>query len=197
MSSLEEMASLRDQFPGIEQGVVVITLEPGGPAFEGDLQAGDLITAVDGVSLRRSHDLARYVQRRKVGDTVQLAVWRKGQTLTLPLKTGELQPDVTRVAVPRTTPAPEDIGEAFGLQLEDFHGSGAKVVSVIPHSPASKTELRAHDVITDINAEEVAGASAAREKLKAAAARAPGKGVLINFSREGKKSWVVIERPSH
>ena len=45
-------------------------------------------------------------------------------------------------------------------------------------------------------AEAVQDAAAAREKLKSALAQPSGKGVLINFSRGGKKSWVVIERAS-
>src|SRR4030095_2211475 len=57
ISSLEEVRALRDQFPGVEQGVVVTTIEAGSPAFESNLQPGDLITAVDGLALRRAHDL--------------------------------------------------------------------------------------------------------------------------------------------
>jgi S1-C subfamily serine protease len=193
VTSLEEAPGLREQFPGLEQGVVVSTLIGGSPALESDLQPGDLITAVDGVGLRRAHDLIRYVQRKKIGDTVQLAVWRKGQNLTLQLKTGEEQPDVRRTAA-RPIQLPEITGETLGLQLDDAGGTGARVSGIIPNSPASRTELQPQDLITAINTDTVSDAATARQKLKSVLSEAPGSGVLINFSRNDKKKWVVIER---
>ncbi len=194
VTSLEEGRSLRDQFPGLEQGIVVTTIEGGSPAFESDLQPGDLITAVDGLPLRRAHDLVRHVQRRKIGDTVQLAVWRKGQNLTLPLKTGELQPELARASSPRPVQLPEITGETLGLQLDDAGGTGARISGIIPGSPASRTELQPQDLITEIDAEPVSDAAAARQKLKTALSESAGKGVLINFLRKDKKRWAVIER---
>ena len=197
VSSLEEVRALRDQFPGVEQGVVVTTIEPGSPAFESNLQAGDLITAVDGVALRRAHDLVRYVQRKKIGDAVELAVLRKGQSFNLSIKTAELQPEVTRVAVPRPAPLPDITGETLGLQLEDADGAGARISGILPNSPASRTELKLQDLITHVNTEAVSNAATARQKIKAAVGHTAEKGVLINFSRAEKKNWAVIERPSH
>jgi S1-C subfamily serine protease len=195
-SSLDEVRTLRDQFPGIEQGVVVTTIEAGSANFQSDLQAGDLITAVDGHELRRSHDLARYIQRKKIGDTVQLTVWRKGQSLKLPLKTGELQPEVAGVSLPRPAQLSEITGQTLGLQLDDTDGSGARISGILPNSPATATELQMQDVITAINTEPITDAASARQKIKSALSKTPEKGVLLNFSREGKKNWAVIERPT-
>jgi len=131
----------------------------------------------------------------KVGDSIELAVLRKGENLKLSVKTGELGSEVTRVALPAPAPLSEVTGETLGLQLEDAGGAGARVATLIPDSPASRADLRPKDIITEVNGEPVADASAARSRVKNAIQEQSPKGVLVNFLREGKKKWAVIERP--
>jgi serine protease Do len=79
VTSLDNSRALREQFPDMENGLVVSTIEANSPSLHSDLQPGDLITAVDGVALRNAQELVRHVQTRKVGDTLQLKVYRRGQ----------------------------------------------------------------------------------------------------------------------
>jgi serine protease Do len=195
ITSLQENKAAREQFPGVAHGVLVSTVEAGGPAYRSDLQPGDLLTAVDGVPLRTAHDLIRAVQRKGVGNSVQLAVQRGAQSLALSLTTDEQPDDLRRVHVPRPAPLPEDPAD-FGLKLTDAEPTGAKVVEIIPDSPAARADLRVGDVVSEVNAEEVANAEGAKKALHSVSEKPPGKGVLINFYRGGKKSWAVIERPN-
>jgi hypothetical protein len=45
-------------------------------AAKSELQAADLITEVDGVKLNSDRDLQKEILRKKVGQVVQLTVWR-------------------------------------------------------------------------------------------------------------------------
>src|SRR6476661_4449369 len=55
----------------------------GGPAAQAGLQAGDIVTAVDGTALDATHPLDLVMSQHAPGDTVTLDVLRGGQTLQL------------------------------------------------------------------------------------------------------------------
>ena len=63
----------------------VMSLEPGYPAAEAGVQAGDLITSVDGTPVRTFDDLTRAMMT-KGGKTVVLGLDREGQTVRLALQ---------------------------------------------------------------------------------------------------------------
>jgi S1-C subfamily serine protease len=92
IASLEEDSQLRQLFPGIDEGVVLRGIEPGAPAQRSDLIPGDVITKVDGQSVSVSADLQREILGKKIGQSLELEVWRKGRTLRVTVQTAE-QPD--------------------------------------------------------------------------------------------------------
>jgi S1-C subfamily serine protease len=73
---------------GVEQGAVVARVEDTGPAAAAGLRPSyidrkgahlEVITAIDGQPVRRAADLLRLLDNRKVGETVQVTIWRDGQ----------------------------------------------------------------------------------------------------------------------
>ena len=52
----------------------------------GEVVLGDIITAVDGEKMSDLDDLYRYLDKKQIGETVQVAVYRSGKTLTIPVK---------------------------------------------------------------------------------------------------------------
>jgi S1-C subfamily serine protease len=77
----------RDQQSIDGQGI--ITVEPGSPADKAGLQAGDIITAVDGVTLDQDHQFINLVIfDHQPGDTVTLTVDRDGQTQQIQVTLG-------------------------------------------------------------------------------------------------------------
>jgi serine protease Do len=51
---------------------------------------GDVVTAIDGVSITSDQDLDLYLDTKAdVGQTVQVTLWRDGQRLTLPVVLAE------------------------------------------------------------------------------------------------------------
>ena len=60
-------------------GVLVSTVIPGGPAWAGGMQAGDIITSIDGWSVAGIADLTSYLgERTSPGDLVTIEVVRNG-----------------------------------------------------------------------------------------------------------------------
>jgi S1-C subfamily serine protease len=83
------------------KGVVVGSVQPGSPAEKGGLhgipqgdssiaqKTGDIITGVDGHSVRSIDDLINYIDLHKaIGDNVVLTVNRQGQVMNLNLVLG-------------------------------------------------------------------------------------------------------------
>jgi putative serine protease PepD len=64
-------------------GAAITSVRPGTPAAEGDLVAGDVVTAVDGQSVTSSDDLRALIDAHEPGDSVTLTVSRNGETQTL------------------------------------------------------------------------------------------------------------------
>jgi len=60
----------------------------GGPAAQGGLQAGDIITAVDGTTLDATHPLDIVTSQHAPGDSIKLDVLRNGQTTQLTVVLG-------------------------------------------------------------------------------------------------------------
>jgi S1-C subfamily serine protease len=62
---------------------VIVGVEQGSGADQGGLEAGDTITALDGVEIVTFEDLAEYIDGRDVGDVVDVTVLRNGEETTL------------------------------------------------------------------------------------------------------------------
>ncbi len=65
--------------------LVVLRVVPGTGADQGGLQAGDAISALDGVAIASFDDLAEYIDGKNVGDVIQVTVSRDGEERTLPV----------------------------------------------------------------------------------------------------------------
>ncbi|NJP06020.1 MAG: PDZ domain-containing protein [Chloroflexaceae bacterium] len=80
----------------VENGALVISVEPGTPADQAGLQDGDIITALDSTSLAQDNSLRYVLIQYQPGDTVELTVLRDGRELQLELTLGtrpkDLQP---------------------------------------------------------------------------------------------------------
>ena len=70
-------------------GALVNAVIPQGPADKAGLQAGDVITAIEGRKIQEGHDLLRTVLRHGVGERLNLDVRRGDQAKKFTLVTGE------------------------------------------------------------------------------------------------------------
>jgi S1-C subfamily serine protease len=80
----------------VEKGLLIRSVQRGSAAENAglrglsrsgnDLIIGDIITSIDGVQLGNMDDLYRYLDKKKIGETVQVRVFREGENITLPVK---------------------------------------------------------------------------------------------------------------
>lgn len=88
--SLQEIGdnSFYGQNSGLEPGVYIVQVTPGGTAAEAGLQSGDEIIAFDGQQISSSSEVKQILKKHKVGDQVTMTINRNGETqdITLTLK---------------------------------------------------------------------------------------------------------------
>src|SRR5689334_20061171 len=164
IETLGDDSSIRDLFKGLDHGVVVRTIEADAPAYKSDLRPFDVITQVDGDPVTTDSELQHEILKKKVGQKVELTVWRKGQTMKIAVTTGELPEEVTRASnepVQPVQPRPEELGK-FGLQVQDLNKEvadrlhigvrkGVLVTDVADNSIAAGQGLEREDVITEVD----------------------------------------------
>ena len=95
---------VRPSETGPQNGLLIVNMDPAGPAAQAGLQAakiqqqgfrrvyvgGDIITAIDGTPIHTRDDLALYLENNtQPGDTVTVTVARQGGTVEVPVVVGE------------------------------------------------------------------------------------------------------------
>src|SRR5246500_1494113 len=120
IETLGDDPTIRDLFKGADKGVVVRTIEADAPASKSDLKPFDVITQMDGTPIETDSQLQHEILKKKIGQNVQLTVWRKGQTIKVPIKLGEFPNEIARASntLPIQPPqsSQENVGK-FGLQV--------------------------------------------------------------------------------
>ena len=81
--------SEQTQLYGIPAGAAVQSITEGSPAEEAGLQAGDVITQVNGENISGSNDLVNVVGQAAVGDVLRVTIYRQGTTMELTITVGE------------------------------------------------------------------------------------------------------------
>jgi S1-C subfamily serine protease len=203
IETLGDDSEIRDLLKGANKGVVVRTIEANAPAYRSDLRPFDVITSVDGSPVETDSQLQHEVLKKKVGETVELTVWRKGQTIKIPVKTGELPNEITQASneqIQPPLPAQEEVGK-FGLQVQeltkevaerlhlDVH-QGVIVTDVEDDSLAAQQDIQREDVITEVDGKRVINVQSFRDALTKAD---PKRGVLLYLDRKGNKTFAILK----
>ena len=204
IETLGDDSSIRDLFKGVEKGVVVRTIEADAPAYKSDLRPFDVITQVDGAPVTTDTQLQHEILKKKVGQNVELGVWRKGQTMKIAVTTGELPNEIGQPATlqpaPRGEPRQEDINK-FGLQVQDLTKEvatrlklsvqqGVIVTDVADNSIAAAQDIQREDVITEVDGKPVTNVASFRDALTKAD---PRRGILLYLDRKGSRTFAVLK----
>lgn len=178
------------------EGALVSNVETGGPANDAGVKAGDVITSFNGEAIKRWSDLPRIVGQIKPGSRADMEVWRRGKSVTLSVKVGEIPsaPSAAKDSAPsdaeKTTNSlglavinvPEDVQSKLGIK------GGVQISSVT--GPASSAGLQAGDIVLAVNNTDVENAKQF-DKLVSQLPEGKAAGLLVN--RGGQAQWVAVK----
>ena len=163
-------------------GVIVQQVLDGTPAT-GKLQAGDIVTAINGKQVENVQELRNQVAVIAPGTEAKLTVFRDNKEMPVTIKMGEQPENLLAMGPGGSGTAPSGsqnttaAAASVGLHLTDvtdeiaqkFNLSdvkqGAVVTAVDPRSMAFRAGLQAGDVITKVGGKSVADAAAADAAL--------------------------------
>jgi serine protease Do len=177
------------------QGALVAQPQADSPAAKAGIQAGDVITSVDGQPVKGSHELARKIGAMAPGSSVKIEVWRDGQTKTLTLSLGELPSN--RQANAGTEEHPTASVARLGMSLapaNEVSGAGQEgvvITDVDPNGTAADHGLEVGDVILDVGGKTVANAGDVRKALHDAVA-AGKHDVLMRLKSGDQTRFVAV-----
>jgi len=178
---------------GAENGVVIMGVEPGSPAEKAGLKGGDVITAVNGKTIKTGNDLVNPIAQAPIGSKVKLNFVRD-----------RAQKEATAVVEDRTRVFPTQAGRMgdqggetapaeFGLRVDSLTPDrasrvgmegqrGVLVTDVDPASFADDLGFGRGDVITEINRESITSLD---DYKKAVGKLKPGENVVFKVLRRG------------
>ncbi len=163
--SIQELTpNLKDAY-GAEYGVLVSNIQSDSPASKSDLQAEDVIVAVDGEKVENTWDLQKAVMSKQPGTLVTLDVIRNKQPKQVKVKLGEMPGKYAGLEQPQeeTEPATKQalgltVGELTSQIAEDLHlpadTEGVVAMEVDAGGPAAES-VEKGDIITQINRQPV------------------------------------------
>ncbi len=180
------------------EGALVADPQKDGPAAKAGIGSGDIITAVNGHSVKDARELARVIGGFAPGSTASLDVLHNGKSNVVSLTLGQLPntqeakadldtdrkesnqgSDIPRLGM---TVAPADKVDGAGKQ-------GVVVTKVDPKSAAADRGLKKGDVIVEVAGKTVTNPSDVREAIEAA--RTDKKNSVLIRLRTGDASHYV------
>lgn len=72
----------------VPEGAYVMSVVEGSSAERAGLREEDIITKIDSAKITDENDLAKVIGSKKVGDTIELTVWRDGKELSMKVTLG-------------------------------------------------------------------------------------------------------------
>jgi serine protease Do len=183
---------------GKAAGALVQGVETGGPADKGGVEAGDIITRVDGKVVEKSGDLPRIIGGTKPGSKATLQVFRRGASRDVTVTVAEFEPDrPTRraSAEPGTAPA---VKNALGItaadltdaQRRELKRGGVRVESV--DGAAARAGLREGDIILSLDNTDITDT----KQFATIVARVEKARAVSVMVRRGEWTNYLVIRPS-
>ena len=186
------------------QGVLVLNVDPDGPARQAGVQMGDVLLAANGRTIRDADDVPGIVAQQQPGEVMRLQLWREGRMVDAAVTLADAGPLPRAVAGAAQTQAQPQTESAstqsdrltWGLVLKpatSSKGAQAGLPAGVLVASVSGSSLEAGinrgDVILAVNGDAVRNPSEARRALAAA-----GPYVALLIEREGQRAFVPVTR---
>jgi serine protease Do len=178
-------------------GALVDEAKADTPAAKAGIQAGDVITAVNGTAVKDSRTLAREISGMAPGSTARLDILRKGETKSLSVTLAAMPGDDKQANAGARDDGAMPGAPRLGLSVApagEVAGAGNKgvvVTAVDPQGPAAEHGVQSGDVILDVGGKSVGNVGELRSAL--AEAKSAGKrSVLMRIKSADNTRYVAI-----
>ena len=183
------------------EGALVAEPQANGPAAKAGIESGDVITSVNGESVKDARELARTIGGIAPGTAVKLNVLHKGQEKTIDLTLGKLPNTVEakadndngdNSAPTRGTDVPKlGLTVAPANSVAGAGKDGVVITEVDPKSAAAERGFKEGDVILEVAGKSVASAGDVREAITAAH-NDNKNSVLMRVKSGGQSRFVAV-----
>jgi serine protease Do len=170
------------------RGVLVSSVDPGGPAEKAGIKVEDIILQVNGMRTDDANSLRNRVAASSPGSDIAITILRAGHEQQLHAKLTELKEDA-EAAAPEGGGDKGSGGGQLGVTVEPHRGGGVTITEVVPGSPAAEAGLEPDDVILEVNHQAVKSGTDLREGVKNSGSRS----TLLLVSRDGRSSFVAVQ----
>jgi len=161
------------------------------PADKAGIKVGDIITEINGKSIKDTHELLLTIAALHVGEKVLIKGLRDGKAISFRVVVAERK-DKPEVALAKKS------GEFFGISVQEItkdlakqmgisHDTGVIVTDVEEGSPADDVGIQAHDIIVQVNKVKVTSMKQYITEMSKAAEK---KSVILLVKR-GKSNFFV------
>ncbi|MFT5503256.1 MAG: Do/DeqQ family serine protease [Gammaproteobacteria bacterium] len=186
----QDMTEKLAQAFGLKQskGFIITQIEKGSPAHNAGIQVGDVIVSANGRSIKSSSDMQNLVGLMRIGQTIELEIFRTGKRLRL---STEIKPmDLSSIdgAIIHPRLAGAIIGEIQQSSLLQGQLSYLQIIDVDESKQAWQAGLRPDDIIYAINKEAVEDL----DQLFEAAERNKNN-LLLNIQRNGREHFLLLK----
>jgi Do/DeqQ family serine protease len=172
----------------ITEGAVITRVEPGSPAEDAGIEAGDVVVAVEGAAVANAADLRNRVGLVRVGEEINVTVVRDGTRGDHRVRVATIE----RATYPGSESAPQLSGAVFQAMGSEhpLYGqiNGVVVADVERGSRAWHNNIRPGDVIIAINRERVQSVDELSRAL-----RRTGRSIAVDIIRDKSQLLIVIQ----
>lgn len=179
--SVDPLTAALSRATGARTGVVVVLVEPGGPA-DGVLQSGDVLQAIDRVPINSVDHFRDVESSRAPGAQVAVAVIRRRAPLAVTITARD-----SSAAGSGHTPTADETG----LVGRTVANVGIEVITLTPRSPAERAGLQRGDLILAADGQK---APTSADLLRRFRSAEQGAGILLTVQRGSQYRVLALER---
>jgi serine protease Do len=150
IETLSENSKLREKSPSPSQGVVVETIEANAPASKSDLRAADVITEAEGIPVLTALDFQKQILKAKIGQVIQLTVWRDGQSLKVSVPTGKLPETINKASNTLPKKPAKKLPNSLSRINQDAQPNRAPSTEIILNNPSGKFGILSQKIINNV-----------------------------------------------
>ena len=176
-----------------KSGALVSDVFSGDPADKAGIKIGDIITELNGKTVKDTHDLLLTIASLKVGQKLNVKVNREGKELSFQVTVGERKENVVAAAekqgkgqfgivAQEITP---DIARQLGISRE-----GVVITEIQSGSPADEVGIQPQDIIVQVNRAKISSMKDFNREMAKAAQK---KSAALLIKRGRSQFFVVLK----